>query len=205
MFVSILLNVKSTDIRIKMALVADYSDSGDDTDHEEEEAGPPKAADVVPVVKAAGGVNGSAGGDDDDAVPHISDDEDEGWAVSAEEPGSVLNDQVEDIPGLSSSRSMFAGLAAASSSTARPSTSSGGGAFADADEDTSDLPRASRAELEAAPLKPKAAPTASSSALPRLGAAKRGRGKGPVRIVLPSLSQLEEQDDEDGEGPGMNE
>ena len=108
----------------------------------------------------------------------ISDDEDDATHVNingsdANLP-SILDDTTEDIPGLSgSSKSLFASLPSTSSATPPSATPS----FIDQEEDLSTIPEAKPSEKALIPLKPK-------------------KRKGPVKIVLPSLSDFDDGDQE---------
>ncbi len=119
----------------------------------------------------------------EDSNGHIS-DEDEGGKGSY---GSIL-DEVEESP--NSGPGLGLGLVAPSLPSVRKDNQ-----FEDAEEDLSDLPRAKEAEKAAAPLRPK-------PKLPVLGGAKRNRGGGPVKIMLPTLDKYSHEEDEDDNEPG---
>ncbi len=77
-------------------------------------------------------------------------------------------------------------------------TSQGRQSYADDSEDLSDLPRGSEAERAAAPVRPAAA-AAPKARIPVLGAARKRRqmAGGTVKIVLPSLSEVAGQGEDD--------
>ena len=157
-----------------MALVANYSSSEEDlSDHEDKAAVPEEPREPKRVTNGA-----TTAPPVDDLIS--DDDEDLDQLLPRDGQKGPLLD--EDIPGLSTSNSLFSALPGFNSINLRGASSNGVG-FVDENEDLSSIPQAKSSE------KADAEAVASNR--------KNKKQKGKVRIVLPSLSDFGDGDDEE--------
>ena len=161
-----------------MALVANYSSSEDDltdNDHEDKAEAPEEPREPKRLT------NGAATAPPASVDELISDDEDADLLIPRDGlKGALLE---EDIPGLSTSSSLFSVLPGFNSNSPRGASSNGGVGFIDENEDLSSIPQATSSE------KADAEAVASNR--------KNKKQKGKVRIVLPSLSDFGDGDDDE--------
>ena len=160
-----------------MALVANYSSSEEDLSDSEHEG---KAVSAVEPREPKRLTNGAATAPPVDDL--ISDDDEDADQLIPRDGGDRFGLSEVDIPGLSTSNSLFSVLPSFNSNDPHGSSSNGVG-FVDENEDLSSIPKAKSSE------KADAEAVASNR--------KSKKQKGKVRIVLPSLSDFGDGADDD--------
>ena len=171
-----------------MALVANYASSEEDLSDSDNEG--TAVGDGEPREPKRPLNNGASANGATTAVDDLISDEDEDQLIpldgADDHPnGGGAKGRLEvDIPGLSTSNSLFSMLPSLTSSDSRGSLAKGGAGFVDENEDLSSIPQAKSSE------KADAEAVASHR--------KKKKQKGKVKIMLPSLSDF--GDASDGEG-----
>lgn len=164
-----------------MALVADYTSSEEEEEEEEVQKVTLKEAITNGNSSKTTVENGSKStlAEIGESSPEnqISDDEEDYNPASG-----IIEDLDEDIPGMSSNNAnldFFSSLPKQNPTESSESLTKSSD-FVDEQEDLSELPRANKLEKSEAPLKP-----------------QKKKRKGPVKIMLPSLSNLDKAEDDD--------